>query len=150
MIFRLLACAALLGVSACASQGDLSERSQAPTSYRNDIVAFLRTYLNDPTNVREAAVAPPSLQRVGSENRYVACVRFNARRLNGRYGGLLNTAAVFNTTGRLDRFIDLTPDETAPDAAVRNQLREGCMAAAYQPFPELEGLTRVSGRSTGG
>jgi hypothetical protein len=129
-------------IAACAGQHNPFERNTAPSNYKSDILAFLRTYLNDPTNVREASVTPPSLQRVGRDERYVACVRFNARRSDGRYGGLLDTAAVFNTSGRLDRFLDLTPDETAADAALRTQLGGVCKSAVHQPFPELERLTR--------
>jgi hypothetical protein len=143
MTFRLLACGmAVLVVTACAGQGNILQPTQAPANYKNDILAFLRTYLNDPTNIRDAAVAPPSLQRVGREDRYVACVRFNARRLDGSYAGSLSAAAVFSPAGRLDRFIDLTPDESAPDASLRDQLRDGCKTATYQPFPELAQLTR--------
>ena len=145
MTSRLLRCTVLVlaaGIAACAGQRDLFERNRPPADYKSDILAFLRTYLNDPTNVREASVSQPALQRFGGSERYLACVRFNARRTDGRYAGLLNTAAVFNTSGKLDRFIDLTPDETAADAAQRVQLGDVCKTAAYQPFPELERLTR--------
>jgi hypothetical protein len=130
------------GIAACAGQPDPFERVMAPANYKSEILAFLRTYLNDPTHVREAGVAQPSLQRVGRDERYVVCVRFNARRSDGKYAGLLETAALFNPSGKLDRFLDLTPDETAADAALRTQLGGPCKAAAYQPFPELERLTR--------
>lgn len=130
------------GLAACAGQRNPFERNTAPADYKSDILSFLRTYLNDPTNVREAGLTQPTLQRVGREQRYAVCVRFNARRSDGRYAGVLDTAAVFNTSGKLDRFIDLTPDETAADAAIRDELRGVCKAAAYQPFPELERLTR--------
>ena len=147
MPLRLLRCTTLLlaaGLAACAGAGQPNpfERNVPPSDYKADILAFLRTYLNDPTNVRQASVAPPSLQRVGREERYVACVRFNARKSDGRYAGLIDTAAVFSTSGRLDRFLDLTPDETAADAALRESLGATCKTAAYQPFPELERLTR--------
>lgn len=146
MDLRLFRCATILliaGLSACAGgQRSPFESAKAPANYRSDILAFLRTYLNDPTNVREAAVAPPSLQSVEGDQRYIACVRFNARRLDGRYAGLLNTAAIFDSSGKLTRFLDLTPDPTAPDAAARARLSEVCRTAAYEPFPELERLTR--------
>jgi hypothetical protein len=128
-------------VAACAGHEDMFQSNPAPANYKNDILSFLRTYLNDPTNVREAAVSQPSQQRVAGNDRYIVCVRFNARKSDGAYGGLLNTAAVFGG-GRLQRFIDLTPDETAADAALRTQLGSVCKTAAFQPFPELERLTR--------
>src|SRR5687768_6695831 len=125
MTVRMRNCIALVlaaAIAGCTGQRTPFEANTAPTNYKSDILAFLRTYLNDPTNVREAGVTQPALQRVIREERYVACVRFNARGSDGRYAGLINTAAVFNPSGRLDRFIDLTPDETAADAAVRTQL----------------------------
>jgi hypothetical protein len=131
------------GLAACASQGTPFDRKPSPpTNYKSDILALLRTYLNDPTNVRQAALTQPSLQRVGHEQRYIACVRFNARKSDGRYAGVLDSVAVFDDNGKLTRFINLTPDETAPDAALRVQLGEVCKTATYQPFPELERLTR--------
>lgn len=142
---RLLRCATILfiaGLSACAGQQSPFESARAPANYKSDILAFLRTYLNDPTNVREAAVAAPSLQNVDGDQRYIACVRFNARRLDGRYAGLLTTAAIFDSSGKLTRFVDLTADPTAPDAALRTRLADVCRGEAYQPFPELERLTR--------
>ena len=146
MVLRLVRCAAILlvaALSACAGQQSSPfETAKAPANYKSDILAFLRTYLNDPTNVREAAVAPPSLQDVEGERRYVSCVRFNARRLDGRYAGVLNTAAIFDASGKLNRFVDLTPDPAAPDATVRARLSEVCRIAPYEPFPELERLTR--------
>lgn len=129
-------------IAACAGQSSPFERNTVPANYKSDILAFLRTYLNDPTRVREAGVTQPSVQRVGRDERYIVCVRFNARRSDGGYAGLIETAAVFNPSGRLDRFLDLTPDETAADAALRTQLGGVCKTAAYQPFPELERLTR--------
>lgn len=131
-------------LTACASGGFNLTQSRdniPPANYRADILAFLRTYLNDPTNIREAALSQPAILRVGSTPRYVACVRFNAKNSRGQYAGLIDTAAVFEA-GKLSRFIDLTPDETAQDAAIRAQLREPCGQATYAPFPELQQLTR--------
>jgi hypothetical protein len=144
MAVRPLACLVVVlatGIAGCAGQRDLFQDNRVPSNYKADILAFLKTYLNDPTNVRDAALTQPVVQRVGPGERYIVCVRFNARKSDGKYGGLLGTAAIFNS-GRLDRFIDLTPDETAPDAAIREQLGEVCKTAVYQPFPELEQLTR--------
>jgi hypothetical protein len=144
MPLRPLRCSVIVfaaALSACAGQREVVEDNRVPANYKGDIVAFLRTYLNDPTNVREAAVGQPSLQRVAGATRYTVCVRFNARGSDGKYAGPLDTAALFDA-GRLYSFINLTPDETASDAAIRAQLRDVCKAAAYQPFPELEHMTR--------
>jgi hypothetical protein len=134
------------GLSACAGgRYDVlnvsAKTNAAPTNAKADILAFLRTYLNDPTNIRDTALTEPLLLRVGTEPRYVVCVRFNAKNANGKFAGVIDTAAVFNAA-KLDRFIDLTPDPNASDAAIRAQLREPCRTAAYRPFPELQQLTR--------
>lgn len=103
-----------------------------PQNYRQDLLAFLRTYLNDPTHVRAAAVSQPQLRYIGPGDRYVSCVRFNARNSDGKYVGSKEGAATF-VSGKLERFFD-TPRELRE--------RELCKDAAFVPFPELERLTR--------
>lgn len=98
-----------------------------PASYRADITAFMRTYLNDPSRVRDAAVSEPELKTFDGVNRYVVCVRYNARRSSGQYAGVKDSLVLF-LDGRLDRIVD--------------NARETCKDATYQPFPELERLTR--------
>ena len=58
-----------------------------PASYRADITAFMRTYLNDPSRIRDAAVSEPELKTFDGVSRYVVCVRYNARRGSGQYAG---------------------------------------------------------------
>jgi len=101
-----------------------------PASYRQDLLAFLRTYLNDPSHVRGAAVSQPQLKFIGPGDRYVACVRFNARNNDGKYQGSKDGAATY-VAGKLERFIDTPRD-----------VKELCKDAAFAPFPELERLTR--------
>jgi hypothetical protein len=103
------------------------QNTTAPISYRSDITAFMRTYLNDPTQIRDAAVSEPALKDFDNASRYVACVRYNARKSNGQYAGAKDSLVLFRY-GRLDRMVD--------------NAREACKDAAYQPFPELERLTR--------
>jgi hypothetical protein len=113
-----------------------------PAGYKSDLVAFMRTYLNDPTNIRTASVSPPELKTVGPYPRFVACVRYNAKGSNGQYGGVKDSLAVF-ILGKLDRLIELGNPAGGSEEAERNKpLREACSTAAYQPFPELEHLTR--------
>ena len=63
-------------------------KTSVPQNYKQDLLAFLRTYLNDPTHVRGAAVSQPQLKNVGPGDRYVACVRYNARNSDGKYIGV--------------------------------------------------------------
>jgi hypothetical protein len=91
-----------------------------------EILAYQRSYLNDPTGIRSAAISRPALKNVGVGDRYVACVRFNAKGPTGAYTGVREHLVIF-LAGKLDQ-MGLT--------------REQCKDAAYEPFPELERLTR--------
>src|SRR5690348_319254 len=91
---RLMAGLAAAMLAGCAtdigpSPAELKARWEAeniyPQNYRQDLLAFLRTYLNDPTQVRAAAVSQPQLRYIGPGERYVSCVRFNARNSDGKY-----------------------------------------------------------------
>jgi len=130
---RLLAMVLALGLAGCNAEW-LRSRERAdqanttpPISYRSDIIAFMRTYLNDPTGIRNAAVSEPALRDFDSASRYAVCVRYNARKSTGQYAGPRESLVLFRD-GRLDRIVD--------------SARETCKDAAYQPFPELERLTR--------
>jgi hypothetical protein len=84
--------------------------------------------LNDPTNIRSASISEPALRpSVGSQARYAVCLRFNAKKGGGEYEGS-KERVVFFLAGRLDTMVEAR--------------REQCAGAVYQPFPELERLTR--------
>jgi hypothetical protein len=102
-----------------------------PTEYKPALLKFLQTYLSDPREVREAFVAEPVLRQVGSDTRYVLCLRYNAKDFDGRYEGSKEKAAVY-FAGKMTQFVDGRP--------------EWCGGAAYQPFPELQALQRIGGR----
>jgi hypothetical protein len=97
-----------------------------PEQYRAEILAYQRSYLNDPTGIRSAGISRPALKNVGVGDRYVACVRFNAKGPTGAYTGVREHLAIF-LAGKLDQM---------------GVTREQCKDAAYEPFPELERLTR--------
>lgn len=123
----MIAMAALL--AACASDSaSVADGPQIfPANYRPDILAFMRTYLNEPRGVREARVSEPALRTVGGRPRYVACLKFNARGTDGNYTGVKERAAIF-VDGRFDRIAENTDD--------------WCERVTYVPFPEMEKLTR--------
>jgi hypothetical protein len=131
--WRLLSVLIALGVAGCSAEWRQTyERSNEahttrPVNYRTDIVAFMRTYLNDPTGIRDAAVSEPELKTFNSVNRYVACLRYTARKSSNQSGGQRDSLVLF-LDGRLDRIVD--------------NAREFCKDAPYKPFPELERLTR--------
>ncbi len=89
---------------------------------------MLHVYLRDPTQIRDAAASEPTPVLVGTTNRYVVCLRFNAKKSSGEYGGLKQYLAIF-VAGRLDQMVEVKPEQ--------------CAAADYQPFPEAEKLTNL-------
>ena len=102
-----------------------------PANYKAELVAYLRTFLNDPTNVRNAYVSEPVLVRLQAEERYVNCVRFDAKSASGGYRGTRDHLARY-FAGKLEYFMELRPE--AND--------DRCRSANYQPFPELERMAR--------
>jgi hypothetical protein len=97
-----------------------------PENYRAEILAYQRSYLNDPTGIRSAGITQPALRKVGGVERYMACVRFNAKAACSTYSGVREYLAIF-VAGKLDQ-MPVT--------------REECKDATYEPFPELERLAR--------
>jgi hypothetical protein len=128
ILTALLAVTPLAGCATTTERAELEARINVePTSYKADIIAFLRTYLNDPTQIREAGISEPMLKTVGTQNRYVVCLRYNAKTSLGRHAGARDRMAVF-ASGRFDRIVE--------------NAREQCKDVALAPFPELERLTR--------
>ena len=98
-----------------------------PDNYRAELLAFMRTYLNNPVGVHDAAMAEPVQRTVGGRPRYVSCLRFTPRESDGSYRAPRERAIVY-VNGRLDRMVE--------------KASELCAGAAYAPFPDLEKLTR--------
>jgi hypothetical protein len=134
-------CAALLllmaSLAGCAGAGDTGisstdDRGIAnqpyPTNYRVEMLAFLKTYLNDPEGVRDPDMAEPVQRTVGGRLRYIVCLRYNPRETDGSYRGTRERGVVF-VDGRLDRIV-----ENAGDA---------CAGASYAPFPEMGKMKRT-------
>jgi hypothetical protein len=98
-----------------------------PNDYRPELLAFLRTYINNPVGVRDAVVADPVQRTVGGRLRYITCLKYSARDSDGNYRDARDHAIVY-VDGRLDRMVDKPGDL--------------CAGAVYAAFPELEKLTR--------
>jgi len=92
----------------------------------------MRAYLKDPSGIDNAAISEPALKpaSMSMPERYVVCLRFNAKQSATVYAGLKEVAAVF-LAGRFDHFVDTPKDE-----------QELCAGATFAPFPELEKLPR--------
>jgi hypothetical protein len=144
---RWLALVLAVALAACASDDGRSPEAKAaaweagniyPANYRGEIIAYLRTYLNDPTNIRDAQVSEPTLRPAGAGNRYMVCVRFNAKKAGGAYGGPREHLAIF-LGGKLDRMVELRGGEPGRGEQAKP---EQCSGATYAAFPELQRLTR--------
>jgi hypothetical protein len=98
-----------------------------PDNYRPELLAFMRTYLNNPVGLRDAAMAEPVQRVVGGRLRYITCLRFSPRESDGAYREPRERAILY-VNGRLDRVVE--------------KAGEVCAGAVYAPFPELEKLTR--------
>ena len=131
---RRLALGLSIALAGCSSEWttarDLAKAANTKppgANYKADIVAFMRTYLNDPAGVRGAFMSEPALRSFDSAERYTVCLRYTARNSAGQYVASKDSLVLFRE-GRLDRVVDAA--------------REVCKDAAYQPFPELELLSR--------
>ncbi|WPO40431.1 hypothetical protein SFY93_23270 [Tardiphaga sp. 42S5] len=98
-----------------------------PTNYRVDLLAFFKTYLNNPVGVRDAMMAEPVQRTVGGRLRYVSCVRYTAKDFDGSYTAPQERAVSY-VDKRLDRIVE--------------NVTEACAGATYAPFPEMEKMTR--------
>jgi hypothetical protein len=126
-----------IALAACAGSDDgrsisyTDDRGAAnqpyPNNYRAELLAFMRTYLNNPVGVHDAAMAEPVQRTVGGRLRYVSCLHFTARESDGSYRDPRERAVLY-VDGRLDRVVE--------------NAGETCAGAVYAAFPELEKLTR--------
>jgi hypothetical protein len=98
-----------------------------PGNYRTEVLAFMRTYLNNPVGVREAALGEPVMRDVNGKMRYITCLRYTARESDGSYREPRERAVLF-VNGRLDRMIEKSG--------------ELCAGVALSPFPDLEKMAR--------
>ena len=127
-----------IGLAACVSDDDsvksisyTNDRGVAdqpfPNNYRSELLAFLKTYINNPAGIHDAVIAQPVQRDVGGRQRYVVCVKYSARDFDGNYRDARDHALVY-VDGRLDHIVDKSGDL--------------CAGATYAAFPELGKLTR--------
>ena len=129
------ACSNIEGMREAAARSE-RENTVYPQNYKAEILSFMRTYLNDPTQVREAHISDPIIKTADTANRYIVCLRYNAKKSGGQYAGSKDSIVTFRQ-GRLDRIID-----SARDPREVRETREVCKDVAMKPFIELERLTR--------
>src|SRR6478672_12039348 len=134
-MLRFSALAFSLALAGCNSEW-IGARDRAITAnttppgpnYKAEVVAFMRTYLNDPTGVKDAFISEPALRPLENVDRYTVCLRYTAHKGTGQPYAPSKDSLVLFREGRLDRIIDAA--------------KEACKDAAYQPFHELEQLKR--------
>ena len=126
-----IALAACAGSDEGRNESYINDRGSAnqpyPNNYRPELLAFMKTYLNNPVGVRDAVMAEPVQRTVGGRLRYVSCLRFTPRESDGSYRETRERGVLY-VNGRLDRVV-----ESAGDI---------CAGALYAPFPDLEKLKR--------
>ena len=98
-----------------------------PNNYRAEMLAFMKTYLNNPVGVHEAMMAEPVQRSVSGHMRYVSCLRYAPQESDGSYRDPMERAILF-VDGRLDR--------------IAENSGELCAGAVYAAFPDLEKMTR--------
>jgi hypothetical protein len=113
------------GISYTADRGVANQ--PFPNNYRTELLAFMKTYLNNPVGVHDAAMAEPMQRTVGGRLRYVSCLHFTPRESDGSYHDMRERAVLY-VDGRLERVVE--------------NAGETCAGAVYSPFPELEKMTR--------
>jgi hypothetical protein len=96
-----------------------------PAKYREEITAFMRTYLANPVKVKDAFVAEPVLRPVAGTTHYITCIRYNPRDSKNQYLGVNTRFAIF-LGGKLNQLLPEDP-----------QL---CAGLNYQRYPELEAM----------
>jgi hypothetical protein len=129
-------CATDIGPSEAELRQQWEAKNIVPAAYKADLLAFMRTYLNDPRQVRGATVSQPQRKTIGPGERYVVCVRYVEGRAEQREG-----VATF-VSGKLDRYFDVTRGKLDRSLDLPAEARELCKDAVFAPFPELEKLTR--------
>ena len=98
-----------------------------PDNFRGDMLALMRSYLNNPVGVRDAAwPSRCSARSAAGCSMSAACTSPHARS-DGTYSHERERAVIF-VDGRADRVVD--------------NASEPCAGAVYVPFPELEKMTR--------
>lgn len=96
-----------------------------PARYRTEIADFMRTYLNNPTKVKDAYIGEPVIRPFAGSPKYISCVRYNPRDNKDRYEGSQSNLVVF-LDGKVNQFLGADPNL--------------CAGLSYQRYPEIESM----------
>jgi hypothetical protein len=108
-----------------ASDPPKDDGTQFPAHYKQELAAFMRTYLENPRQVRDAYVGTPVLRPIAGTSRYVTCLRYNPRNPENKYEGNKERLVVFHA-GKVTQFVESDP--------------QVCAGLAYQRYPEIESM----------
>ena len=115
-----------VALGACSSMSGTApgpEPNIFPSDWQNEIINTLTGNLDNPNGIRQASVTGPILKAAGTEQRYVVCMRFDSRDINGQYTGLEERVAYFYA-GHVNQLVKADSGQ--------------CTGAPYRPWPELE------------
>jgi hypothetical protein len=96
-----------------------------PADYKPEVADFLRRNIENPTKIRDAYIATPTLKQVGNTQQYITCVRYNPRDIRNQYEGPTQRLVIF-LSGEVNQFLPDNP--------------QMCTGLAYQRYPEIENL----------
>ncbi len=137
---RYLALLLPLALAGCLTDGDDSGRSFSftsdrgvadqpfPGNYHTEILAFMKTYLNNPVGLHDTAMAEPVQRTVGGRLRYVSCLRYAVREARRQLSRAAASTPSFMSMGG-STMSSKTPASFVP-------------AQTYAPSPELAAMVR--------
>ena len=99
--------------------------STFPAHYKQEVAAFMRTYLENPRKVRDASIGTPVQRPIAGAPRYVTCLRYNAQNPENKYEGNKERLVIFHA-GKVTQFLESDP--------------QVCAGLAYQRYPEIESM----------
>jgi hypothetical protein len=117
-----------VALAACANDKIMTvDPNVSPARYKDEILDTLRTLFtaNETQTVTNALISDLALRPVGTEQRYVVCIRYTAHGTIYDLTGNVERIAIFYG-GHLNQLIEAT--------------KEQCGNAAYKPFPELNAV----------
>jgi hypothetical protein len=108
-----------------ANEPPKDDGNQFPAYYKQEVAAFMQTYLENPRRVRDAYIGAPVQRPVAGAPRYVTCVRYNPRNPDNKYEGNQERFVIFYA-GKVTQVLDSNP--------------QVCPGLAYQRYPEIESM----------
>ena len=112
-----------------------------PAYYKQEVAAFMRTYLENPRKVRDASIGTPVQRPIAGAPRYVTCVRYNPQNPENKYEGIKERFVIFHA-GKVTQFLDSDPQVCRgwPTSAIRRSSRWCLRLEAWRAPHRLESV----------